>query len=570
MPIRNYNGELRNFIPKLMGPATEGYASLRPCYLKDGVPSTYVVPGDWMKDIEKWDYPKTQFPKSNENTVQYFCATDGHNAGGLATYEAMRKAFDTAKGDGHFILLAGWSHDLSFALDGNPKARKGSLSTMAEIWAKKAKDKVKIRTLLWRPAWGSDVETTINPMAKTNAALLDALGVKPDENAFGNRGKLPPLAMGSSGQNGKETEYINTLNVDGSTPRLALGIWDGSLRDQVFPCHHQKILIVYGQEGLYGFFGGVDIYADRVIPDKDGAPQHDVHCRVIGKAAMQLLQLWIDRWNACREARDQEDASHWLDAARAPGTVSPSGPGQPCQQVQIGQTVGNPSIKYPSDGFDMLSHCIQNTKKFIYMQDQYFWSIDAVDELRAVLSRIEHLTIVLPDPSISSPLIAGTLLRRAAIAHLVEGLAPTDLKKVGIYCPSPAGDPGTYVHSKIWIFDDECAIVGSSNCNNRGYFSDSELMGRISEGSMRTWDDLDLNFAHKLRLDLWSHHLRKPKEALYDPSSVAYFRLQEDPCRIKDHVDRFGHWTDQSKWDNDSFQNKMELFVAWAGADQRP
>jgi hypothetical protein len=32
-----------------------------------------------------------------------------------------------------------------------------------------------------------------------------------------------------------------------------------------------------------------------------------------------------------------------------------------------------------------------------------------------------------------------------------------------------------YVHSKTWIFDDELVIVGSANCNRRGYSHDTEL-----------------------------------------------------------------------------------------------
>jgi hypothetical protein len=32
-----------------------------------------------------------------------------------------------------------------------------------------------------------------------------------------------------------------------------------------------------------------------------------------------------------------------------------------------------------------------------------------------------------------------------------------------------------YIHSKTWVFDDEFLVVGSANCNRRGYSHDSEL-----------------------------------------------------------------------------------------------
>ena len=159
---------------------------------------------------------------------------------------------------------------------------------------------------------------------------------------------------------------------------------------------------------------------------------------------------------------------------------------------------------------------------------------------------------------ISGPIAAGGILRRKAIERLIQGLSEADIKKIGIYCPTKPGDPGTYVHSKMWIFDDECAIVGSANCNNRGYFHDSEMMGRVSEASLRTFADGDLNFAHKLRMKLWEHHLNgfASIEALYDPSTVFYFRQQLWSLAVLSEDDDFGRWQDYSKWDDNGFYAK--------------
>ena len=40
-----------------------------------------------------------------------------------------------------------------------------------------------------------------------------------------------------------------------------------------------------------------------------------------------------------------------------------------------------------------------------------------------------------------------------------------------------------YVHSKIYIIDDKFAIIGSANCNRRGWEQDSEVVAGIYEES---------------------------------------------------------------------------------------
>jgi phosphatidylserine/phosphatidylglycerophosphate/cardiolipin synthase-like enzyme len=81
-----------------------------------------------------------------------------------------------------------------------------------------------------------------------------------------------------------------------------------------------------------------------------------------------------------------------------------------------------------------------------------------------------------------------------------------------------------YGHAKLFIIDDELAIIGSANINNRGYFYDSEVVGVIADPK---WDEpngprqgkwymMELNLARKLRMQLWAHHLCMDTDALFD------------------------------------------------------
>lgn len=74
----------------------------------------------------------------------------------------------------------------------------------------------------------------------------------------------------------------------------------------------------------------------------------------------------------------------------------------------------------------------------------------------------------------------------------------------------------------MWVFDDEYAIIGSANCNRRGYTHDSEVVAGIAEpGSGPTRP-----FAQRLRMDLWALHLNLPANSLADEATSAALWLR--------------------------------------------
>lgn len=69
----------------------------------------------------------------------------------------------------------------------------------------------------------------------------------------------------------------------------------------------------------------------------------------------------------------------------------------------------------------------------------------------------------------------------------------------------------TYVHSKLFIVVNLFAIIGSANCNRKGWAHDSEVL-------MGILDSVNAEFAHQLRIALWAEHLNlyKPEGRLVD------------------------------------------------------
>ena len=97
----------------------------------------------------------------------------------------------------------------------------------------------------------------------------------------------------------------------------------------------------------------------------------------------------------------------------------------------------------------------------------------------------------------------------------LDPIMAVDAKKVTVCQPKI---PTHYVHSKCWIFDDELAVIGSANCNRRGYTHDSEVAAAISDANT---NGNRLIFAHELRMTLWAKHLAVGVNAVRDPIAAA-------------------------------------------------
>jgi phosphatidylserine/phosphatidylglycerophosphate/cardiolipin synthase-like enzyme len=80
--------------------------------------------------------------------------------------------------------------------------------------------------------------------------------------------------------------------------------------------------------------------------------------------------------------------------------------------------------------------------------------------------------------------------------------------------------PRSYVHAKTWVFDDELAIIGSANCNRRGWESDSEVVAAVLDkpASLKA-----PSFAQALRTVLWARHLGIPEETARSSSAAFQF-----------------------------------------------
>lgn len=402
--------------------------------------------------------------------------------GGDETFAMMADAIATANAQGHYIYMLNWWIDLDVNL------RPGT--TLWSLLASAVANGVQVRGMFW-----------------------DQVG----------------------SQNSSEVTKIGTLKHPTITDANGAAILDNNTLD--FGSHHQKILVVKG-EALIGFCGGVDFNTDRIssVARQPGSPMHDVHCRIIGPAAWDLLQIFVDRWN------DHAD-SPALDTAKGKLRASSSDPiptGSGDQFVQIGRTFGNGAkhaginnrfgntlYTFAPRGEQtcrsIIFKGIEQAQQFIYVQDQYLQSMEASNKLLAALPNIKKLIILIPHPTLNDHPNIWRFQKafidnlkgdpKVAVCYLKAAGATPNPKK------APASDPGTYVHSKIWIIDDKFAVIGSANCNNRGYTHDSEVVAGIYDESKDT--PCTLHLAHALRIRLWALHLNLKPADVFDPIGSA-------------------------------------------------
>lgn len=435
------------------------------------------------RQVERWFYHGADaLPIRQGNQVTFLFP-------GAPAFANMVQAIRTARTNQHYIYLAAWWLTDSFPMiPGNPA------TTIQRLFTRASHNHVQVRAMLW-----------------------DQLG----------------------NQNSTEVDHIN---------QLAGGAAILDNRTLTWGSHHQKVLVVGGSDGLIAFCGGMDINPDRLFPRGegankngtiDGAPLWDVHCRIQGPAAGDVLNAFVERWH------DHPDHAA-LDRSKgtlrgAPVRVPPAVRGA-TNWVQIGRTYGNgrrhaglgnpPRYAFAPNGEQtaahMILHAIRQAERFIYVEDQYFVDtapnaahLDVRAALAAALRKphFQHLTVLTSHPSINNSMPERNYRRK----QLIQALRQAGGNKVRVFALAPPGDPHTYVHSKLWIFDDEYAIIGSANCCRRSFTHDSELVAGICDQG----DGRSLRFPHRLRMALWARHLNVPQNRVRDPMAAA--RLWRHP-----------------------------------------
>lgn len=480
---------------------------------------------------------------------------------GPETYRTMLADIRRAANPRGFVYLLGWDCYDNFPLD--PSAAVPCDTSLNRVLAAIVAAGAQVRAMIWFNITGADKVRAAREVAIRTNALTDGACIL--DRRHGGAGRVDPRTI----------EAVLTAIGAGLSPLTLLpGIGDEvqrlrrDLADQIeraaramLAAHHQKVLIVFDGERLVAYCGGIDVNPNRAttatncIPRstpqaiEPSDPQHDTHCRIVGPAAADLLQTFVDRWldHPDHVAIDRSKGAlrgHPVSAVPSPPILSPTRADAPhgaSSTVAIARTYNPPAggaIPRQRDVATLLLRAVDHAESFIYFEDQYLWNFDTppgatlalATALNRRLPQLRHVTAVIPANAISAPALFQRAWRLRFIAEVRRGHPPDVAQRFQVYQPNRGRctDDGclgahTYVHSKCWVFDDELAVIGSANCNRRGYQHDSEVDAFIFDdaaspgggsgglialaGRGEAIAPPSITFAQRFRMQLWQEHL---------------------------------------------------------------
>lgn len=223
-----------------------------------------------------------------------------------------------------------------------------------------------------------------------------------------------------------------------------------------FRCH-RKIVVV---DGVIAFTGGINVW-DNNLTGKDGRiPWRNTHLRLAGPPTSDLQSVFLIDWMYCvpigEKARTRPSASNVLSVVKR--VDERQGRWFPQQQAGRGawiQVVDSGPDEPNHDSHRLLFAAIASARDRLWITTPYF----------------------IPDEAIRTALITTTargvdvrlLIPRSGDSRLMDAVASSyaqDLTEEGaqVWLYEP-----TMNHSKTLLVDDEVAIVGTSNLDNRSF-----------------------------------------------------------------------------------------------------
>ena len=445
-----------------------------------------------MGSYAHWFDTSSGMPRVSDGNVADFFI-DGDSA-----FEDLGERLELDGGSGAALYLLGWSCDINTTVRATATPAGRTLGDHLAFFARKGST---VRAMLWK--------NTIMATAGCDVAV-------PFINAL-------PGGMGRA-------------ILDHRTPLAG--------------AHHQKVQILIPSAAAaqvtageappaVAYCGGMDVFPDRV----GAGALHDVHCKLRGPAADDLVRVFQDRWNdhpdhtgsltdrfsqaAYGKAMVQVCATYpTFQSALAYSLIVGQGMDSVVKAVQgkgvpsAGDMRVNGSVRFynfyqAGVGVQQIARAVKKAiaeaKRFIYLEDQYLTSKWVGDALAAKLAATPdpafRIVILALDPSLAD--IEQIWPRRRAVLAGLKAADPT--RKRWTVVTRRLDRPHGYVHSKTWIVDDELVITGSANADRRGYTYNSEVdvvvAGDVTPGTGVSLTPGATTLAQELRARLFAKHL---------------------------------------------------------------
>lgn len=293
---------------------------------------------------------------------------------------------------------------------------------------------------------------------------------------------------------------------------------------------HSKIAVVCDGAETVAFAGGLDLeYSRWARTDHTGEQAwHDVVARIEGPAVQGVYEHFKTMWDAnLRQTPmrlrfdDRSMLSVPADTPALPEREVPAAEFADGIEVRALETLPaarhkagtwlpkNRALPEAPDGrftyHDTLGTAVRAAERYVYAEDQLFWSTEFMDWLNKALRERPELRVVLVfsgvvDPN-DPPLPYDVYLSETINRHLLRDLTPQQAGRVHAFERT-----GVTVHAKTVIVDDEVAFIGSMNLGVRSFYTDFEFGVAVTDRT-GAW-------GRAYRRRLWGHHLGEKGAAL--------------------------------------------------------
>lgn len=286
---------------------------------------------------------------------------------------------------------------------------------------------------------------------------------------------------------------------------------------------HSKIVLVCDGTDTVAFAGGLDLEYSRWARTDHAGQQtwHDVVARIEGPAVQAVYDHFKSMWDAnLRRAPIRVPFDN-----RGMSSVPADTPDLPKRDLPVADFADGvdvhaletlPAARHkagtwlprnrafpeaPNGRFtyrDALGAAVREAKRYVYAEDQLFWSTDFMDWLNEALRERPELRAIfvlsgVVDPN-DPPLPYDVYLSQAINRHLLRNLTKEQTGRVHAFQRI-----GLTVHAKTVIVDDETAFIGSMNLGARSFYTDVEFGVAVTDRT-GAW-------AKAYRQRLWDHHL---------------------------------------------------------------
>ena len=231
--------------------------------------------------------------------------------------------------------------------------------------------------------------------------------------------------------------------------------------------NHRKIAVV---DGEFGMIGGSNIGEEYLGHHAVLTPWRDTNMALRGPAVQCLQLVFLEDWYwAC----EQIPALNWTPVVET--TATPLD-----EPVDALTTSAATALVVPTGPADSLESCvlfmlhlINSAKKRLWIVSPYFVpDPSTINALQLAALRGVDVRILLPEKADKQ------LVWLSSFAYL------DDVQSTGIQVYRYRAG---FLHQKVWLVDDDCAVIGTSNLDNRSFRLNFEVSVVVCQREFAGW-----------------------------------------------------------------------------------